>query len=237
MTQCALCPLSCRASLLAVTRPQNLSILGHYFSSASGWRDTNYLRAFMLPGLGCTGGPGTVHSSPVRLLRVVCGEHGSCCRHPAPHQTSDTFHFLRNKVCLWDVIHTAASAAGAWGVGEGLGSKFWSLLLPSFPSQALNSELTPQPPPSRSLLSEDWDLGWRGTTRAWEGDLLTAADESEEHTGTHQPTPPLDSRNWQSPEPGLAQVEGKALLFLSHPQQEILAKCCSDSRHQRMPQA
>lgn len=55
-----------------------------------------------------------------------------------------------------------------------------------------------------------------------------STDEPGEYKGTHQPTPStLDLRNWQSPEPTLAQVEGKA-SSLSHPQWEILAnKRCS----------
>lgn len=59
-------------------------------------------------------------------LRAVAADTHS------PHQTSDTFHFLRNKACLWDeVIHTAASGTGAWGVGVVVGKwGSWSLLLP-----------------------------------------------------------------------------------------------------------
>lgn len=146
-----------------------------------------------------------------------------CCRHPAPHQTSDTFHFLRNKACLWDeVIHTAASAAGAWGVGRIRKWGSWSLLLPLVPISS--PKFRAQHP---SLLHQEacslktGILGGEEPPRAWEGDLLTAADESEEHTGTHQPTPPLDSRNWQSPEPGLAQVKGKARLFSATPSRKF----------------
>lgn len=110
------------------------------------------------------------------------GPESCCCRHPAPHQTSDTFHFLRNKACLWDeVIRTAASAAGAWGVQSvrEVGFPVPSAPVPSPPFRAPHPHLLQCE--SHSLRSripgcvdrnhQDQSGGGGG------GDVLTAADE------------------------------------------------------------
>lgn len=89
------------------------------------------------PGLKAREAKGEIRRSPCSPVRSLLdgeSEKGSpescCCRHPAPHQTSDTFHFLRNKACLRDeVTHTAASGTGARRIG---GARKWgsqSLLL------------------------------------------------------------------------------------------------------------
>lgn len=92
---------------------------------------------------------------PVRSLLDGESEKGSpescCCRHPAPHQTSDTFHFLRNKACLRDeVTHTAASGTGARRIGGGQGNGVRSLFcwpMPVWGGEAQSQSL-PAPPSS-----------------------------------------------------------------------------------------
>lgn len=116
---------------------------------------------------------------------------------------------------------------GEWGGWGKWGSQ--SLLLPNF--------LQPQSQNSPALASSTMKpapagQGSRGggeeppsRTQAEEGDVPTVTDELGEINETQKNPPisssfPADSSDWQSPEPALAQVEGKALL--SYPQREIL---------------
>lgn len=120
-----------------------------------------------------TGAPAT----PVRSLLDGESEKGSpascccCCRHPAPHQTSDTFHFLRNKACLRDeVTHTAASGTGARRMG-GQANGVHSLFCWPMPVWGGQSQSLPAPPSStmkhafKGLGSEEDPLGPTG--RGW----------------------------------------------------------------------